>query len=133
MSDTYFLIFGLVVGLIGLLQIFFQILSLASCKKRISATVTSLKTDSVVIRGSTVHTYSPEFSYEFEGQSFKGKAPFSTTKKDKYSQGDTLVIYVNPENPTEYRFRGKIGKLIGGFVLLAIGLLFVVLFIISRY
>lgn len=129
MSDTYFFIFGIVVAIIGLLQVFFQLRKLTSCKNKITATVTSLKTDSIIVRGSTVHTYSPEFSYEFNGNTFTGTAPFSTTKKDKYSPGEPLTIYIDTDNPAEYRFGGEIGRLIGGIVLLAIGLLFVVLYL----
>lgn len=132
MSDTYFLVFGIIVALIGLLQIFFQVRKLSSCKKKVTATITSLKTDSIIVRGSTVHTYSPEFSYEFNGNTFTGTAPFSTTKKDKYTPGEPLTVYIDNDNPSEYRFGGKIGILIGGIVLLAIGLLFVTLFVISR-
>lgn len=129
MSDTYFFIFGIVVAIFGLLQVFFQLRKLTSCKNKITATVTSLKTDSIIVRGSTVHTYSPEFSYEFNGNTFTGTAPFSTTKKDKYSPGEPLTVYIDTDNPAEYRFGGEIGKLIGGIVLLAIGLLFVVLYL----
>lgn len=129
MSDTYFFIFGIVVAIIGLLQVFFQLRKLTSCKNKITATVTSLKTDSIIVRGSTVHTYSPEFSYEFNGNTFTGTAPFSTTKKDKYSPGEPLTIYIDTNNPAAYRFGGEIGRLIGGIVLLAIGLLFVVLYL----
>lgn len=127
MPDTFFLIFGIIVALLGAIILFAMIRSIAKCRTRVEATICSLKTEKTSLRGTTVYSYSPVVSYEVNGNSYEANAPFSTGKKDKYIVGNKLVIYINASDPSDYRFPGKLGLWITGFVMLALGLLFIVL------
>ncbi len=130
MSDTFFLVFGIICSLIGLLFVFIHFSLTLSCRTKVTATVTGLETDSTPVRGSKVYSYRPKFSYTVNGVTYSGVATFSTNIKDKYSVNDSLEILVSNKNPENYRFRGRFGSLIGGIIVLAIGVLFVVLYFI---
>lgn len=128
MSDTYFLIFGIVVSLIGLALIVLHIRTVSSCGERIIAQINNLKVQRTVIRGSSVYSYCPEFIYTVNGKTYQGTADFSTYRKNKYQVGDPLEIYYNYNDPEQYRVKGRCTMLIWGVIILAIGLPFVILY-----
>lgn len=127
MTDIYFLVFGCVCIAAGLLICFLKALSLRKCRTRVEAEITSVKVQSIPLRGSKVYTYSPVITYKVDGRTFNGTAPFSSAKKEKYAVGGVLPILVNPSNPGEFRFEGRVGTLFAGGIILAIGLLFFIL------
>lgn len=128
MPDLYFFFFGLVCFMIGLLLLAIKIYIIASCRDKVNATITSIKKDKTIVRGSTVYMYIPKFSYSVNGKDYKGTASFSTFSKEKYKEGDTLPIYVSHSNPGNYRFKGRYGMFIWGLLFSSIGLLFMVLY-----
>ena len=130
MPDLFFLIFGLVIGLIGLVILTVELYSLIVCKVKVDAKVVDYKVQSNFIRGTVVHMFSPILEYEVDGEKYTGVSPFSTRFESKYPIDSTLVIYVNKKNPENYRFQGRFGGLIAGSIITAIGLLFVILFFI---
>ena len=130
MSDLFFLIFGIIVGLIGLMILIVELYSLIMCRERVEAKVVDLKVQSNFIRGTVVHMFSPVIVYELEGKPYTGIAPFSTRFEGKYPIDSTIVIFANKKNPENYRFEGKFGGLIAGSIITAIGLLFVILYFI---
>lgn len=130
MSDTYFLIFGIVVAILGLIIVIGQMRMLLLCRTHIDAEITSVRRGTTKVRGSSIHSYRPQFSYNINDKKYEGTAPFTTKKKDKYNPGDVLRILVSEANPEMYRFRGRVGTLIAGIVILGAGLLFVILFFV---
>lgn len=128
MSDLYFLIFGIICALIGGVLIVLNIHMIFGCRMKIYAAITAIKRESTVIRGSTVHTYRPAFTYTVDGSTYHGTCPFTSFKKEKYAVGDALQIFVSKADPSQYRFKGKIGLLTAGMILLGIGLLFIILY-----
>lgn len=130
MPDEFFLIFGIIVSLIGLAVTLVKTRDLLKCKMKVEASVTGLKKESQIIRGSTVHTYRPKFSYTVDGKEYKDTAPFSTVRESKYRPGDSLTLFVSASDPKLYRFKGRNGLLFFGVAVLAVGLLFVVLYFV---
>lgn len=130
MGDLYFLIFGIVVSLVGIVILALKIRVWTVCRKKVDATVTGVKTETNRVRGSTLYTYYPQISYTVDGKEYKETAPFSTVNANKYNAGDTMRIYVNEKNPELLRFKGRIGLFIVGLVVLAVGQLFVILYFI---
>lgn len=128
MSDLFFLIFGIIVSLIGLLLIVIHILDVAKCREKITAVISNLKIDKVKVRGSNVSSYCPEFTYTVDGQTYNGIATFTTYNKDKYKVGDGLEICYSAKNPEHYRMKGRFKSLLFGLIIAAIGLLFVFLY-----
>lgn len=125
MSDSFFLIFGIVVSLLGLLLIVIHIRDVAKCRETITAVISNLKVDKVRIRGSNVSSYCPEFTYTVDGQTYNGFATFTTYKKAKYKVGDGLEICYNSKDPKHYRMKDRCKSLLFGLIFAAIGLLFV--------
>lgn len=128
MPDLYFLIFGMVVSLIGILSIFAKMRSIATCTEAITASVASIKTETTLIRGSTVYFYRPVYSYSYFGKKYKAEAPYKSMLKGKYNVGDTASIYINPAEPGDFRFPNTFAAFVFGIIALAVGLLFVVLY-----
>ena len=127
MSDTYFLIFGIIIALIGMILLFSYFKVLLSCRQAVIAQITSVKKEKITLRGSSVYSYRPVFSYSVDGHEYSGEATFTTHNKTKYNSGDSLKIYVSATQPGLYRFDGKIAPMIIGLIMVVIGGLFIVL------
>lgn len=130
MSDTYFLIFGIIVTLIGISLIVIHFRDIFSCRECTFGKITKLKVEKTTLRGSTVSSYRPEFTYTVNDKSYNGIASFSSHNKDKYKVGDDLNICYSSKKPERYRMKGKCKSLTFGIVITAIGLLFVVLYFV---
>ena len=128
MSDTYFLIFGIVVAILGLLMVIGQLRMFLLCRTETDAEITSVKKETTKVRGSSIHSFRPQFSYKINDKQYEGTAPFTTKKKDKYNPGDVLRILVSEAHPEMYRFKGRVGTLVAGIAVLGAGLLFVILY-----
>lgn len=126
MSDTYFLVIGIIISAIGLFILGIRLRMLVSCRERIDATVTGVSVESNVIRGSTVHSYHPKYSYTVDGKTYKGTAAFSSLRENKYNEGDVFRVYINPKNPELVRFSRHFGLFIAGLCITAFGALLVV-------
>ena len=130
MSDTFFLVFGIIVSLFGLLTLYVQIKNQVMCRERVTATIIKLHVSKVMLRGTTKQSYSPELSYTVNDHTVNVAAPFSSYNKDKYKVGETMPLYISKADPTAYRFPGKVGITITGFIVLAVGVLFIVLYFV---
>lgn len=128
MSDMYFLVFGIIVCIIGVVMLWAYFKTVILCRQKVTATITSIKEESMLVRGSTVHSYRPSFEYVVDGYSHNGEAPFTTYRENKYNEGDLLEIFVSSSNPELFRFKGRFGLFIAGLVIFAVGGLFVVLY-----
>ena len=127
MSDTYFLIFGIVVAILGLFIVIGQVRMLCLCRTDMDAVITSVKKETTKVRGSSIHSFRPQFSYSVNDKQYEGTAPFTTKNKDKYKSGDMLKILISAAHPELYRIKGRVGLLIAGVIILGVGLLFVIL------
>lgn len=103
MSDSFFLIVGLILSAIGVLSIAGGIFSSNNCTEEIEGTVVSLKDKTHYFRGVTTHNITPVIRYSYQGQTYESKADLSTTDTSKYSVGGSVTILVNPNRPEEYR------------------------------
>lgn len=124
MPDTVFLILGIILDLIGLILIVIHFRDVICCREKISATISKLKVDKISLRGSSVLSYCPEFTYMVNGQQYSGIATFTTYSKDKYKVGEGIEICYNIHNPEHYRMKGKCKSLLFGVVIAAVGVLF---------
>lgn len=129
MPDIFFLIFGIIITQLGFLLIVIEINITVKCRERTTAEITRLKKSTTLLRGSGVNYYSPEFTYIKDDINYFGITPFSTRHKDKYRIGDKITIYINSTDPEQYRLKRINGILIFGFVTLAVGLVFVILYL----
>lgn len=130
MTDTYFLIFGIIVSAIGISLIVIYLRDVIYCRENTGAIISNLKTEKIMVRGSTVKSYCPEFVYTVNGRQYSGTASFTTPRKDKYKVGEELAICYCSRKPEQYRIKGKCKSLIFGLLIAAVGLLFVCLYFI---
>lgn len=129
MPDTVFLILGIIFDLIGVILIVIHFRDVIGCREKISATVSNLKVDKIRLRGSTVLSYCPEFTYTVNDRKYSGIASFTTYSKDKYKVGDEIEICYNIRNPEHYRMKGKCKSLLFGLVIAAVGVFLTVLYV----
>lgn len=128
MSDLFFCILGFIVGGLGLLIIIVEMRSFIKCRTKVNGVITSINKKSRFWRGRTITDYNPQFQYTYEGQDYDAIAPFSSTNKDKYIPGTYYDIFINPNNPEQYRFKNESGLVIAGIILLIVGALFALLY-----
>ncbi len=130
MSDTYFLIFGIILAILGAIILFTAVKNALTCKKKIYATISSIATQKTTLRGSTIYYYHPVVAYDAGGNHYETQAPFSTGRKDKYIIGNKMVVYIDESNPGSCRFPGKPGLWITGLLFLFAGLFFAILYFV---
>lgn len=128
MSDWYFLVFGIISAVIGLILIALKIKVIASCRVKTVATISALHIEKTLVRGSTVRTYYPVLTYSYDNESYTCTAPFSSVRANKYKEGEQMIMYISSDNPELYRFPRRLGMIFTGLIFLSVGLLFVVLF-----
>lgn len=124
------LILGIVAILLGIILIVIHFRDVIGCKEKITATISNLKVDKISLRGSSVLSYCPEFTYTVNDQKYSGIATFTTYSKDKYKVGDGIEICYNIHNPEHYRMKGKCKSLLFGLGLAAVGVVLTVLYFI---
>ena len=95
MSDLFFLIFGIIVGVIGLMILIVELYTFIMCRERVEAKVVDLKVQSNFIRGTVVHMFSPIIAYELDGKQYTGVSPFSSRFESKYPIDSTMVVFAN--------------------------------------
>lgn len=121
MSDTFFLIIGIIVAGIGLLLLAAKVMSYIDCTVPIEATVEKLEIEYTVHRGMERTHYRPVVRYVVGGKAYTEEAYFRTMLKSKYPVGSEMRICYNPKNPKQIRFVGHLSPLPMGLVLLSIG------------
>lgn len=124
------LILGIVADLIGIILVTIHFRDVISCKERISATISNLKVDKISLRGSSVLSYCPEFTYTVNEREYSGIATYTTYSKDKYKVGNEIEICYNINNPEHYRMKGKCKSLLFGLGIVAVGVFLTVLYFI---
>lgn len=130
MTDTYFFFFGIIVNLVGVAMLVAYFRNIILCKATTYGTITKLHKEKLILRGSTVYSYQPEFEYEFEGQKYTGIGSQSSYRKSAFKVGEQVKVRVNPNAPEQYHCKESVGILIAGIVLFALGGLFAILYLI---
>ncbi len=128
MNDTYFLIVGIVLSVIGVLMLASFLMSKIKCKTAVEAVVSRVSVKKSYLRGKTYRHSTPVFTYIFNNKKYTQKANISTLKSGKYTVGDTFTVYIDPNNPSAMRFGANIGIVAGGALFLAAGLILTVCF-----
>lgn len=126
MNDTYFLIVGIVLTIIGALMLASVLVSRVKCKTAVEAVVSRVSVKKSYLRGKTYKFSTPVFTYTFNSKKYTQKANISTLKTGKYTAGDTFTVYIDPKNPAAMRFGTNIGVIVCGALFLAAGLILTV-------
>lgn len=121
MSDTFFLIVGLILTGISLLLLAAKVRTYITCRVPINATVVRLNKEYTQYRGVEHIHYRPVVEYVVDGKHYTEEAYFRTRRKAKYPVDSQMRICYNPKNPGEMRFVGHLFPLPMGLVLLFIG------------
>ena len=126
MSDTFFLIVGILVSLIGFICLLAGITLRIQCTKKIEAVIQNVKQKHHVVRLKAIIAYHPIFHYEEEGKTYTHTAEIFSFRPKKYVVGNPLTVWINPKKPSEYCFSTHIGSLVGDVAIMVAGLTLVV-------
>ena len=125
MSDTFFLIVGIILSLFGILSIVCGIISKRRCTESVEGVVAGLKDKTFYHRGITTHQITPVIRYSYDGKTYESKAYTSTSDTKKYRVGGRVTVFVNPDKPEEYRMGKAIFPYVFGVILLIPGVVLV--------
>lgn len=121
MSDTAFLIIGIIIALLGTLLAYFRVKHRISCSKKITATVRSVEKKSYERRGRTRYEYLPVFSYSVNGKNYTSKGGKTFWNKEKYKIGNEYEIRYDPNSPDKISNGISVFSLFCDFLLIAFG------------
>ena len=121
MSDTFFVVVGIILDGIGLLLLIAKVMTYIKCTVPINATVVDLEKEYTHLRGAEYTHYRPVVSYTVDGKSYTEKAYFRTNRKTKYPVNSVIEIFYNPKRPEEIRFVRHLFPLPLGLMFLFIG------------
>ena len=120
----------------GLVLLFGGIITHRLKEKRCSQEITAEVIEKVVTFTSTNNMthktqtrYAPRVKYEWFGNEYETQAEVRQSEQD-FEIGDTMTIYINPEDPEDAYFPGRSavgGSLIFGIIFLAAAVLVYVL------
>lgn len=105
----FFLIFGIVIFIIGISSLITNVHKKENCTEKVIATCTNMKQK----KHSSKHrngptTYTPVFTYEYNNKRYErqyGKS-YSERKKDTFEKNEKYTIFVNPKFPSQYIVEG---------------------------
>ena len=105
----FFLIFGIVIFIIGISSLITNVHKKENCTEKVIATCTNMKQK----KHSSKHrngptTYTPVFTYEYNNKRYErqyGKS-YSERKKDTFEKNKKYTIFVNPKIPSQYIVEG---------------------------
>lgn len=125
MSDTFFLIVGIVLCAVGALSIVSGILSKVKCTEPVEGTVVSLKDKTFYHRGITTHMITPVIKYVYGEKTYESKAANSTSNTQKYRVGDSITVLVDPKAPESFTLKKTIFPYIFGVIMLIPGIVLI--------
>ena len=83
-------------------------------------TVSGVVAENVEVYHDRRTTYAPVFEYKFGGRVYREQSSFSSNPP-KFTEGEEIVIHLNPENPTEYFVEGDNSRRTLGLVFTILG------------
>ncbi len=121
MSDTFMLIVGIVLAVIGVLILAAVISSTRACSQKVSGKVVRVELDNTRHWRGTYPHY-PIVSYVTDGKEYTVKSGTYTRISTKYETGQDVVVRYNPKKPDEIRVGLDLSSYIVGAIFLLIGL-----------
>lgn len=129
MPDTFFLIVGIVLAVLGGLIFAAALSNTRSCSQKVTATVVKVEWDNTRhLRGTYPHY--PVVAYTVGGKEYKVKSSTSTRISSKYKVGQEVVIRYNPQNPKEIQVGIGLSSYIVGAILFGFGATLIAVFFI---
>lgn len=130
MPELFYLIFGIILVILGVIWVLSSLFHDFSCSKKVVAKIIRTERDSKSYwRGS--YKYYPVFSYTVEGKNYIIKDKYSQTRnKNKYFVGKEAVLSYNPKSPEEFRNGIKLSMYFIGASIFLLGAFFSVLYFI---
>ncbi len=127
MSDTFFLIVGIVLTAISVLLIVVTIMQRIECSSKTTATVVSIQKKKLSYhRGKTYYQYYPIFSYQVDGKEYNTRSDWPTQYRLKYKVGDEVIIRYNPKSPESISVGVKVLSLVCDILFAIFGIMLVV-------
>lgn len=115
------IVLGSVLLIIGGLLIISFILNKTKCRTKVEATVSKIEVKKTPLRGTTLKQYTPVFTYMLNSNKHTVKADILTSKKEMFFIGQSITIFVNPNNPESVRYAHNWGFLLTGIALALVG------------
>lgn len=106
MSDTFFVVIGIILDGIGLLLLMAKVMTYIKCTVPINATVVDLEKEYTHLRGAEYKHYRPVVSYTVDGKSYTEKAYFRTYRKTKYPVNSVIEIFTTRQDPRKFDLSG---------------------------
>ncbi len=129
MPDTFFLIVGIVLAVIGGLIFIAAISNTRSCCQKVVGTIVKVEWDNTRHwKGSYPHY--PVVSYTVNGQEYTVKSSTYTRVSSKYKVGQEVVIHCNPKKPEEIRVGVDLPSYLVGAVLMGIGAFLIAVYLL---
>lgn len=118
------IVLGSVLLIIGGFLIISFILNKTKCRTKVEATVSKIEVKKTPLRGTTLKQYTPVFTYMLNSNKHTVKADILTSKKEMFSVGQKLTVFVDPNNPEtvhyghnwRFLFSGIAFALFGGLI-----------------
>lgn len=120
MSDTFFLIVGIVLVVLGVLMLWGTIGRNLTCSQKVVAQVVEIRVDESGYWKGTMPHY-PTFTYVVNGREYTVESKEYTRSMNKYRVGEEAIIWCNPKDPEEIRLGVSIGGFFVALVPLIIG------------
>lgn len=120
MSDTFFLIVGIVLALIGGLIFAAAVSNTRSCSRKLTGRVVRVEWDNTRHWKGTYPHY-PVVSYTVDGREYTVKSSTYTRVSTKYKVGQDVIIRYNPQKPDEIQVGIDLSSYIVGTIMLVVG------------
>lgn len=128
MSDTTFLIIGIVLAVLGALMLLGTIGRNLTCSQKVTAKVVEMRVDESGYWNGTLPHY-PTFTYVVNGREYTVESKEYTRSMNKYRVDEEAIIWCNPKNPKEIRLGVSIGGFFAALVPLIIGGLLIYIYV----
>lgn len=128
MSDTTFLIIGIVLAALGVLMLWGTIGRNLTCSQKVIAQVVDVRVEESGYWKGTLPYY-PTFTYVLNGREYTVESKEYTRSMNKYRVDEEAIIWCNPKNPEEIRLGVSIGGFFVAFVPLIIGGLLIYVYV----
>lgn len=126
MGDTFYLIIGIILSIIGVGGIGAAISNNKSCSEYVTATVSSVKVQRHNIKFKLLVTYIPTFTYTFGGKKYSTASHYSSIRSKKYEKGKEYTLRINPKNPNEINEGSNWSLVLFGLIFAAAGITMIV-------
>ena len=128
MSDTTFLIIGIVLAVLGALMLLGTIGRNLTCSQKVTAKVVEMRADESGYWNGTLPHY-PTFTYVVNGREYTVESKEYTRSMNKYRVDEETIIWCNTKDPEEIRLGVSIGGFFAALVPLIIGGLLIYVYV----